>query len=57
MKELHLKISKELYVIETLTKLQYCSEEATKFLSQDNAASPTQRVGCGTHTSYLRCNF
>ena len=26
------KKTKELYVIETLTKLQYCSEEATVFL-------------------------
>ena len=31
MEKSHLKISKELYVIETLTKLQYCSEEATIF--------------------------
>jgi len=32
MEKSHLKISKELYVIETLTKLQYCSDEATVFI-------------------------
>jgi len=32
MEKSHLKLSKELYVIEALTKLQYCSEETTIFI-------------------------
>jgi len=32
MEKSHIKISNGLYVIETLTKLQYYSEEATTFL-------------------------
>jgi len=32
MEKSHLKISKELYEKESLTQLQYCSEEATMFL-------------------------
>jgi len=39
MEKIASKISKEFYVIETLTKLQYCSEEVTVFLLWDNAAS------------------
>jgi len=35
MAKSNLKISNELDVIETLTKLQYCSEEATMFSLQD----------------------
>jgi len=39
MEKIASKISKEFYVIETLAKLQYCSEEVTVFLLWDNAAS------------------
>jgi len=40
----------ELYAIETLPKLQYCSEETTMFLLLDNAAN-------STHSSYLQYNL
>jgi len=48
----HLKISIELYAIQTLTKLQHCSvtKETTMLLLQDTAASPT-------HSSYLQYNL
>jgi len=36
-----LKIPNELYAMKTLTKLQYCSQEAIMLLLQHNAASPT----------------
>jgi len=41
-KKTHLKIRNELYVIETSTKPQFYSEEATMFRLQDNAARSTQ---------------
>jgi len=47
---LHLKILIELYVIETLTKLLNCSEEATMFILKDTAARPT-------HSAYLQYNL
>jgi len=32
MEKSRLEVANELYVLETLTKLQYCSEEATVFI-------------------------
>ena len=48
-KKSRLKIPIELYTIQTLTKLLYCSDtwETTMFLLQDTAASPA-------HSSYLQ---
>jgi len=42
----------ELCGIETLTKLQCCSEGATMFLLQDNAGSLTQCLRCSTHQNH-----
>jgi len=47
----HPKLSNELFVIETLTNLQYFSKEATMFLLYDDSASPTHSC------SYLQYNL